>query len=143
MDKSAFRDERYKFCNHTLHVSADRILLSCYDTAKLYTLNHHGEVQQTHGRSSIDCHQVDIIGTRESGKFMYVPAVLARPRLCQVDAEGSVLVADPLNDRIQVMRADGTWNVLDLAAEYYIGAVLCDMALYVALDSKVLRVSTI
>ena len=81
---------------------------------------HSGELLQTHGRSVKEARMEDdnsIIGQTGSGKRVqqqWGAGVLHGPRLCQVDAEGSVLVADSYNQRLQVMSADGTWSVVDL-----------------------------
>ena len=55
-------------------------------------------------------------------------------RPVQVDAKDSTLVVDFRNDRLEVMRADGTWSVIDLdrTGRRLMGAVWCNASLYVA-----------
>ena len=135
--------EHIRTSYHTLHVSDEHILLCCVDKNKLQVLSHSGELLQTHGRSREEATDDDIIGHTTSGKPVYGPGVLSHPRLCQVDAEGSVLVADNFNRRLQVMRADGIWNVIDLdrVADRPKAAVLCNASLYVANYGKMIRFS--
>ena len=99
-------------------------------------LRHSGELMQTDGRSRDESTEDGpaTIGHTVSGKPVYCPGVLCGSRLCQVDVDGSALVADRNNDRLQVMRADGTWSVVDLdqPVSYPAGAVWCNASLYVA-----------
>ena len=106
-------------------------------------LSHSGELLQTHGRSRREATDDGISGQTASGKPVYGPGVLCFPRLCQVDADGSALVADCFNDRLQVMRADGTWSVveLDQAVSLPVGAVWCNESLYVFNDNKLVKFS--
>ena len=130
---------------HTLQVTDDRILLCCYDKNKLHVLSHSGELLQTHGRSRSEATEDDIIGQTASGKQVYSPGVLHGPLLCQVDVEGSAIVADCYNDRLQVMRADGTWSIVDLRVEQDVGrikgALWCNGSLYVARNRTIVRYS--
>ena len=132
------------YSNHTLHVTDDRILLCCRNENKLQVLSHSGELLQTHGRSRDEAtHDDDIIEQTASGEPRYGPGVLDGPRLCHVDAEGSALVADTHNDRLQVTRADGTWGVVDLNTKFVqpTAAVWWDASLYVARDAKIAKYS--
>ena len=119
-----------EFSPHTLQVTDDHILVCCFDEDELHVLSHSGELLQT-----------------TSGEPMNAPGVLRSPYLCQVDAEGSVLVADKANDRLQVMAADGTWSVVDLdqTVTHPMGAVWYKMSLYilirVANDTKIVTFS--
>ena len=136
--------EFYNDYNHTISVSDDRILLCCYNNKNLYVLSHSGELLQTHGRSWREATDDDIIGKTTSGKPVYRPGVLQWLWLCQVDDDGSALVADERNDRLQVMRADGTWSVveLDQAVSYQKGAVWCNGSLYAAYEGNIGRFSS-
>ena len=129
---------------HTLHISDDRILLCCWRKDKLQVLSHSGELLQNHGRSRREATEDDITGKTATGEPVYGPGVLWNPCLCQVDDEGSVLVADCWNDRLQVMRADGTWSVveIDQAVNRPNGAVWCNGSLYVAYDGNIGRFSS-
>ena len=137
---------------HKLHVSDDRILLCCETKAKLHVLNcQSGELLQTHGRSVIEARVEDnnsTIGQTGSGRRVqqqWGPGVLHGPRLCQVDADGSVLVADSYNQRLQVMQADGTWNVVDVddrTLSFPRAAVWINESLYVANYGAIARYST-
>ena len=82
----------------------------------------------------------DIIGQTAYGKPVYDPGVLCAPRICQVDAEGSALVAD---NTLKVMRADGTWRAVDLdqPVSDSIGAVWCNVSLYVVDYHNIARYS--
>ena len=133
------------YSDHTLHVSDDRIRFCCSKKAKLHVLSHSGELLQTHGRSVKEASEDDIIGRNASGELVYGPGVLYGPRLCQVDADRSALVADTHNDRLQLMRADGTWSVVDLDRNVVNpkGAVWCNASLYVANDNVIVRFSAL
>ena len=106
-------------------------------------MSHSGELPQTHGHSRSEATQVHIIGQTASGGRVYGPGVPYRPRLCQVDAEGSVLVVDYSNVRLHVMRADGTWSVVDFDQHVCSprGAVWCNESLYVANIYTIVRFS--
>ena len=120
---------------HTLHALDDRILLCCFTKEKLYLLSHSGELLQTHGRSRREATADDIIGQTAFGKPMYRAGILSGPRLCQVDAGGSALVADRFHPRLQLMRSDGKWTILDLTFGPEMGgieyAIWCGETLYV------------
>ena len=45
---------------------------------------------------------------------LYEPGVLRVPYVCRSDADNSVLIADRDDNRLQVMRADGQWSVVEL-----------------------------
>ena len=107
-------------------------------------LSHSGELLQTHGRSRREATDDGICEQTTSGDPVYRPAVLYRPRLCQLDADGSALVIDCNNDRLQVMSADGTWSVvkLDQAVSYPKGAVWCNGSLYAAYEGNIGRFSS-
>ena len=96
-------------------------------------LSHSGELLQTHGRSWRKATNDDITGQTSLGEPVDAPGVLFGPLLCQVDDEGSALMADWGNQRLQVMRADGAWSVVDLdqAVGGPQGAVWCSPSLYV------------
>ena len=134
-------DEDYSW--HTLQVFDDRILLCCRAKHNLQVLSHSGELLQTHGHSRIEATEDNIIGQTASGEPVYGPGVLYGPRLCLVDGEGSALVADLRNHRIQVMRADGTWSVvkLDQPVTYPEGAIWCNASLYVVGKYNIARFS--
>ena len=128
---------------HTLEITDDRILLCCFRKGKLHVLSHSGELLHTHGRSRREATKVDIVGQTMSGQPVYGPGVLQWPRLCQVDADRSVLVADFFNERFKMMRADGTWNVVDLDQPVRgpRGAVWYNASLYVVDDDNIARFS--
>ena len=131
------------YSGHMLHVSDDHILICCWHN-RLQVLSHSGELLQTHGRSRDEPSEDDIIERQTmSDEPRYGPGVLDGPRLCHVDAEGSALVADTHNDRLQVMRADGTWSVVDLNTKFVqpTAAVWWDASLYVARDAKIAKYS--
>ena len=129
--------------DHTLQVSNDRILLCCWNINKLFVLSHSGELLQTHGRSSREATEDNITGILASDEQVYSSGKLRDPYLCQVDAEGSALVADYGHHRLQVMRADGTWSVvhLDRTVIYTKVAVWCNGSLYAANHYKIVRFS--
>ena len=128
---------------HTLHVSDDRILLCCREKDKLHVLSHSGELLQTHGRYWEEATDDDIVGQTASGEPVYGPVVRWGPRLCQVDDDGSALVADYVHDRLQVMEADGTWSVIELdqVVRHPKTAVWCNASLYVASEYVLARFS--
>ena len=128
---------------HTLHVSDDRILLCCYFKHKLYELSHSGELLRTHGRSRDEATEDGIIGQTAAVEPVCNPGILSGPLLCQMDVEGSALVTDWGNRKLKLMRADGTWSVVDLdqTVRKPVAAVWCNASLYVANDDKIVRFS--
>ena len=131
---------------HRLHVTDDSIMFSCYDKDKLHVLNHSGELLHTSGYPISEATEdADIETTESDDPVPYGPGVLHGPNLCQVDAEGSALVADKYNHRLQVMKADGTWNIVDLDHTEICpkAAVWCRGSLYVANRDKIVRLSVI
>ena len=99
---------------------------SAVNDAKVFVLSQSGEVLQTHGKH----------GSGPAG-------ALFGPRLCAVDSEDSMLVADWGNHRLQVCDASGQWSVLDLEPPVKVpnGAAVIDNKLYVCcLASKILSV---
>ena len=118
-------------------------MICCRDEDKLHVLSHSGELLQTHGRSLEKAIDVDITGKTLSGEPVYRHGVLCGPRLCQVDADGSALVANEGTDKLLVMRADGTWGVVDLdqPVSRPTGAAWCNGSLYVVDDDKIARFS--
>ena len=131
------------FSWHRLQVTDDRVLLCCYDRDKLQVLSHSGELLQTHGRSRREVTEDDIVEQTASDNPVYDPGVLCGPRLCQVDADGSALVANEGTDKLLVMRADGTWGVVDLdqPVSRPTGAAWCNGSLYVVGKYNIARFS--
>ena len=68
------------------------------------------------------------------GKFgSKAPGELFQPRLGAVDDDGTLLIADEMNNRLQVVDKDSQWTVLDLEPPvlYPLGAVTSGQKLYV------------
>ena len=61
------------------------------------------------------------------------PGELFQPRLGAVDDDGTLLIVDEMNNRLQVVDKDNQWMVLDLQPPvlYPLGAVTCGHKLYV------------
>ena len=80
----------------------------------VYSLS--GELLQTYGAR----------GSRDAGQFDH-------PYICADDDDGSVLIADWNNDRLQVMSEQGEFSVLQLQPPVSrpLGAVLFNNQLYV------------
>ena len=100
--------------NHTLRVTSCGITLACCYNDCIHLLDHICTLHQTHGKR----------GNGE-GEFM-------GPRLCSVENNGSMLVADEHNYRFQVFN-EGEWRVLPLPPNilWPRGAVVTQQALYV------------
>ena len=81
----------------TLATANGKIFACSLQDAKVFVLSQSGEVLQTHGKP----------GSGQAGE-------LNNPRLCAVDSEESMLVADCDNDRLQVCDVSGQWSLLDL-----------------------------
>ena len=81
----------------TLATANGKIFACSDDDGEVFVLSQSGEVLQTHGKP----------GSGPAGELNY-------PRLCAVDSEESMLVADWGNDRLQVCDVSGQWSVLDL-----------------------------
>ena len=110
----------------TLAAANGKIFASSLHGGKVFVLSQAGEVLQTHGKS----------GSGPAGE-------LSAPRLCAVDSEESMLVADCVNDRLQVCDVSGQWSVLDLhpPAMTPVRAAVIDNKLYVcSLDEETLSV---
>ena len=96
-------EEKYNFLtlsiSNTLTLSISNNQLKCCSTVdgsiKVYSLS--GELLQTHGAR----------GRAESGQ-------LCGPHISDDDDDGSVLIADYGNDRLQVMSEQGEFSVLQL-----------------------------
>ena len=126
-----------------LHVTDERILVCCSDNRKLYAINHSGELLQIYGRSKREATDDDIIEHTRFGEPVYGPGVLDNPCLCQVDDDGSALVAEKFENILKVMRADGTWSVVQIhqALSRPKGAVWCNASLYIANNGNIVRFS--
>ena len=105
----------------TLATANGKIFACSADDAKVFVLSQSGEVMQTHGKP----------GSDRAGE-------LNNPRLCAVDSEESMLVADCDNDRLQVCDRHGQWSVLDLQPPVTepVGAAVIDNKLYVCSYSE-------
>ena len=116
----------------TLATANDKIFACSAHDGKVFVLSQSGEVLQTHGkpRSVPDGELSD----EEAHQTEPPPAgELYMPRLCAVDSEESMLVADRDNDRLQVCDVTGQWSVLDLqpSAQVPNRAAVIDNKLYV------------
>ena len=106
---------------HTLRVTSSGITLACYHNHCIHVLDHSGILQQTHGKRG-----------DAAGEFF-------GPRLCSVESDSSMLVAEYANHRCQVFH-DGEWRVLPLQpqASLPMGAVVTQHALYVICEGHTL-----
>ena len=104
---------------HTLCVTSCSIIAACWLNHRIHVLDDSGALQQTHGK----------FGTA-AGEFHY-------PYLCSVETDGSMLVADFFNNRLQVFHND-EWRVLPLQPQPFKpnGAVVTQHALYVVTWDK-------
>ena len=103
---------------HTLRVTSSGITLACTSNDCIHLLDHNGALQQTHGKRG-----------DAAGEFY-------APRLCSVESDGSMLVADCGNNRCQVFH-DDEWRVLPLHPQPSLpwGAVVTQHAIYVVTGS--------
>ena len=83
------------FAYVTLATASGQIFACSGHDDKVFVLSQSGKVLQTHGKP----------GSGPAGE-------LDKPRLCAVDSEESMLVADFRNDRLQVCDVSGQWSVL-------------------------------
>ena len=99
---------------HTLRVTSSGITLACYNNHCIHVLDHSGTLQRSHGEHG-----------DAAVEFQY-------PRICSVESDGSMLVADKRNSRCQVFH-DGEWHMLPLQSQpsLPLGAVITQHALYV------------
>ena len=109
----------FHYYNHTLCVIGCRIILACLSTHCIRVLDDSGALHQTHGKK----------GT-EAGEFSF-------PKLCSAESDGSMLVADWDNNRLQVFQ-EGEWRVLQLQPQPLRpeDAVVTQHALYVVTWDK-------
>ena len=105
--------------NHTLRVTSCGIILACVKNNCIHVLDDSGVILQTHGNYG-----------SETGEFYH-------PKICRAESDGSILVADEDNDRLQVFH-DGEWHVLPLQPHPSDprGVVVTPHALYVVTDDK-------
>ena len=108
-----------KSYNHTLRVTSCSITLACPGNDRIYVLDISGEQQQTHGKKGMAV-----------GEFSF-------PRLCSAESDGSMLVADHNNNRLQVFH-DGEWCVQQLQPQPFepMDAVVTPHAIYVVTWDK-------
>ena len=104
---------------HTLRVTSHSITLACMQGDCIYILDNSGTLQKTHGEN---CDTT---------------CTFREPCVCRLDSDGSMLVADKLNDRIQVF-VEGEWRVLPLHPQPSrpVDAVVTQHALYVVNSCK-------
>ena len=69
---------------HSLRVTSRGLTLECRGNDCVYVLNHDGTVQHTHGETGDGAGEFNV------------------PFLCSVESDGSMLVADLSNNRLQV-----------------------------------------
>ena len=100
----------------TLAAANGKIFASSLHGGKVFVLSQAGEVLQTHGKS----------GSGPAGE-------LSAPRLCAVDSEESMLVADHGNGCFQLCDVTGQWSVLHLQPRVKkpLRAAVIDNKLYV------------
>ena len=91
--------------NHTLRVTRRGITLACYDNGCIYVLDVSGALQKTHGNRG-----------NAGGYFN-------GPHVCSVESDGSILVADVYNNRLQIVH-DGEWRVLPLQPQPWAPSLL-------------------
>ena len=121
---------------HTLAITNTRILVCCYVNHRIYEFSHLGELTDTRGRSCDECRDSDVTRDDRYGHFVYPAGVLCNPVICHADAEGTVLVADRGNHRLQVLTSDGAWKIVQISHELNLPqAALCFDRRFVV-DSK-------
>ena len=107
--------------SHTLRVTNCGIALACSYNHCIHMLDDSCSLQHTHGGTGV-----------VKGEFN-------GPRLCSIESDGSMLVADLFNDRLQVFH-DGKWSILPLQPQPSrpVGAVVTQHALYVIARGKLI-----
>ena len=97
---------------HTISVNSKRIRLSCFWQDRIYVLDPHGTLKETHGP------RITIIASpNEASEQSYELSELQRPLICQMNDDGEVLLADYLNDRMLIVTAEGHWRQVKLNGE--------------------------
>ena len=114
---------RYRDTERVLKICAMNNRLSCSSVThpEIFVYSLSGEFLRAYGnpRSGKDCS-------------------LGSPRICDVDTDGCVLIADRDNNRLQVMSEHGKFRVLELQPEVPkpVGAVIFNGHLYVTSANK-------
>ena len=105
----------------TLSVQNNQVKCCSRDEHKIAVYSLTGQLLQTHGS----------YGSGDAGQFKY-------PYTCGDDDDGSMLIADYNNDRLQVMSKQGEFSVLQLQPPVSRprGAVLFNNNLYVTSQDK-------
>ena len=122
----------------TMATANGKIFACSHLDNKVFVLSQSGEVLQTHGKEGPGPVGELMFHCLAVSKARSVPAgELSRPRLCAVDSEESMLVADRGNDRLQVCDVSGQWSVLDLQppVKRPVRAAVIDNKLYVVCSS--------
>ena len=78
----------------TLNISTEHIYACCWSEHTIFKLTHESVLERRHGKR----------GEGEAGE-------LHSPYLCHSDADGTLLVADHDNRRLQLLRRDGQWQL--------------------------------
>ena len=97
---------------HTLRVTGVGIALACRNNHCIHVLDYCGALQRSHGETAI--------------------AYFHNPRMFSMESNGSMLVADQFNDRLQLFH-DDEWRVLQLqpSPTEPMGAVVTEHVLFV------------
>ena len=98
--------------DHIISVSSSGIKLSYWDFNKIYVLDPHGTLNETHSP-----HILPILSSTSASEYSTDHSKLNGPRICQQDDDGAVLVADFMNNRILILTSTGHWRQVKLNGE--------------------------
>ena len=97
---------------HRICVNKTEIALSCFMQNRIYVLEPHGTLKQSHG-SEIQ------ISTQSSSpeevEHSTINSKLRKSFICQVDIEGAVLVADAGNRCMLILTSEKQWRCVTLS----------------------------
>ena len=117
-------------CSCTIRTKNDKIYVCSSNEDIIHVLAPtESEYPQGLGDQSLMSTVVESFGKSGSD----TPGLLFQPRLGAVDDDGTLLIVDEMNNRLQVVDKDSQWTVLDLEPPvlYPLGAVTCGHKLYV------------
>ena len=119
------------FYDHTISVNSRLITISCGRLCKIYVLDPHGTLNETHGP------RITIIASSDAAsEHSMENSDLTDPLICQMGDNGALLVGDYSNNRILILTTEGNWRQVKLNAEMQrpCSAVWWKGALYVTTD---------
>ena len=129
---------------HTLVARQSYLAVCCTFTNLLYKVgvNTGDKDAQQFGKSVDDVMSQSSHGSFLGSQIPHDPGVLDKPRICGIDAQDNILIADSGNNRLQVLTSDEQWSVVDVDETLVCpeSAVWFNQRLYVTVNRRELLV---